>query len=521
MTTPSSSPVEQPVLALDHVSKSFGPVKVIDDVTVNLFNGRVTTLLGENGAGKSTLIKMMSGIYQPDGGRILIDGAPTVLPDVRAAESKGIATIHQELNLAPNMSVAENVLLGRAPSRFATVNFRALRRQAREALEQIGLSVDLDTPVGRLGVAHQQMVEIAKALSMRARILILDEPTAALTDNEIEQLFGVMRRLKESGVAMAFISHHLDEIPEIGDQVVVLRDGHQVADVEATCPQDELIRLMVGRNIDEQFPRRRPEPGPVLLEVKDLTSAGKFGGIGFSVRAGEVLGISGLVGAGRTEVMRAIFGVDRYDSGEVVVKGKRLAPHSVDAAIHAGLGLVPEDRKAQGLVLDAPVADNLGYATLISTGRAGLADRKGQRRRAGEVAEALRIRMTGLDQLARNLSGGNQQKIVFGRWVQAHSTILLMDEPTRGVDVGAKVEIYELINRVTDGGGAVVMVSSELPEILGMSDRILVMSGGRIAGELPAAEATQDAVMALAVSNAETNEMGLAEAATTNQESKQ
>ncbi|SDB81809.1 monosaccharide ABC transporter ATP-binding protein, CUT2 family [Raineyella antarctica] len=492
-----------PVLSLDGVSKRFGPVTVVDHVSVNLYPGKVTALLGENGAGKSTVIKMMCGVYQPDGGRILVDGKETVIPDTRTAEAHGIATIHQELNLAPNMSVAENVMLGRTPSAFGLVRRGELRRRAKQALDRIGLDVDLDRPVGTLGVARQQLVEIAKALAVDARILILDEPTAALTGREIRQLFDVVEELRAKGVAMAFISHHLEEIAEIGDTVTVLRDGRFVGEVPATTEQDELIRMMVGRDIEDQFPRHRSDPGEVLLKVDGLTAEGRFRDVSFEVRAGEVLGMAGLVGAGRTEVVRAIAGADDYEAGTVELLGRRLPKHRVTQAIARGIGHVPEDRKAEGLVLGGTVEENLGYATLWSTGHAGLADRRGQRRRADEVSKRLRVRLASLDQPVRDLSGGNQQKVVFGRWVQAHSRVLLLDEPTRGVDVGAKVEIYELINQVTDNGGAVVMVSSELPEVLGMSDRILVMSRGRVAGELPAEGATQDRVMALAVSAVE------------------
>ncbi|MEA5155254.1 sugar ABC transporter ATP-binding protein [Raineyella sp.] len=496
-------PDPTPVLSLDRVSKRFGPITVVDEVSVDLYPGRVTALLGENGAGKSTLIKMMCGVYQPDGGRILVDGRQTTIPDTRVAEAHGIATIHQELNLAPNLSVAENVMLGRTPASFGLVRPGEMKRRAKAALDRIGLDVDLDRPVGTLGVARQQLVEIAKALAVDARILILDEPTAALTGREISQLFEVVEELRAKGVAMAFISHHLDEIAEIGDSVTVLRDGRFVGRVPASTPEDELIRMMVGRDIDEQFPRRPAPPGDVLLKVDGLTAPGRFTDVGFEVRAGEVLGIAGLVGAGRTEVLRAIAGADDYTSGTIHLQGQRLPRGRVAQAISLGIGHVPEDRKAQGLVLGGTVEENLGYATLWSTGHAGLADRRGQRQRAADVAKQLRVRFASLDQPVRDLSGGNQQKVVFGRWVQAHSRVLLLDEPTRGVDVGAKVEIYELINRITDNGGAVVMVSSELPEVLGMSDRIVVMSRGRVAGELPVAQATQDNVMALAVSAVE------------------
>ena len=494
-----------PVLALRDIHKSFGPVTVIDGVSIEVYPGRTTVLLGENGAGKSTLIKMMSGIYQPDHGHIEVDGTRVNLPDVKAAEALGIATIHQELNLVAQMSVAENIVLGRTPQRFGIVDRKKMNEIAQEALDLIGMKVPLETPVGELGVAQQQLVEIAKALSQKARILILDEPTAALTGREIAALFKVVEELKSNGVAMVFISHHLDEIATIGDHVAVLRDGVLVDTVPASTPENKLVTLMVGRDIDEQFPRRRSEPGETLLEVKNLSIAGEFSDVSFHVRAGEVLGIAGLVGAGRTEVLRTIFGAAQPDSGSVAVRGQHLPPGNIQAAISHGLGFVPEDRKHQGLVLDASVADNAGYATLRPTARYGLADLSGQRERADTVTSRLAVRMAGLDQHIRNLSGGNQQKIVFARWIMAKSSILLLDEPTRGVDVGAKVEIYELINTITDAGGAVIMVSSELPEVLGMSDRILVMSGGRVAGIENAGDATETSLMSLAVSQVESS----------------
>nr|WP_234886129.1 sugar ABC transporter ATP-binding protein [Cutibacterium acnes] len=458
-------------------------------------------MLGENGAGKTTLIKMMSGIYHPDSGSVVIDDTPVELPTVKAAEARGIATIHQELNLVPQMSVAENIMLGRTPSRGGLVNWGLMRAQARAALERIGLDVSPDRLVGSLSTAHQQLVEIARALSMDARVLILDEPTAALTRKESGQLFEVMDDLKTKGVAMVFISHHLDEIPRVGDDVSVLRDGTLVGEVPARTSERELVTMMVGRDIDDQFPRHRGEVGEVLLSVTGLSRERAFQDVGFDLHAGEVLGLAGLVGAGRTEVLRAIAGADKYDSGTVRVRGKELPKGKISRAIVDGIGHVPEERKSQGLVLDASVNENLGYATMKSTSHAGLVDRSGQRRRAQNVAEKLRVRMASLDQPVRNLSGGNQQKVVIGRWILADSSILLLDELTRGVDVGAKVEIYQLINAVTDAGGAVLMVSSELPEVIGMSDRILVMSHGRAMGILDAKTATEDAVMELAVAS--------------------
>ena len=490
------------ILQLKEVSKSFGPVNVIDRVSINVRPGQVHALLGENGAGKSTLIKMMSGVYQPDSGAIIIDGKQTHLPTSKAAEDLGIATIHQELNLVPTMTVAENVMLGRFPTHYGLVNHRKLDALAQEALDLIGVDVKLNDRIGNLGIARQQMVEIAKALSMHARILILDEPTAALTDHEIEQLFKVIRDLKAQNVAMVFISHHLDEIAEIADTVSVLRDGQLIDEVPATTSEAELVRLMVGREITNQYPREPHPIGNPLLVVKDLSSDDKFQNVSFTVHAGEIVGMAGLVGAGRTEVIRAIAGCDPVTGGTVMVNNHPLKLGDIRHAIRAGIGHVPEDRKAQGLVLGASVNENLGFATLQSTSRFGLADRRGQKQRATKVAKQLRIRMASIDQPVKDLSGGNQQKTVFGRWVLANSQVLLLDEPTRGVDVGAKVEIYQLINSITSAGGAVLMVSSELPEVIGMSDRILVMSGGRLAGELPAGS-SQDDIMALAVSHVE------------------
>lgn len=489
------------VLQLANVSKSFGPVNVIKDVSLSVRRGQVQALLGENGAGKSTLIKMIAGVHAPDSGKILIDGTEVTIASTNDSEAHGIATIHQELNLVPTLSVAENIMLGRTPKRFGLVNYKHLNAQAQAALNLIGLDVPLKQKVGELGIAKQQLIEIAKALSMNARILILDEPTAALTGKEVDALFAILEELKAKGVAMVFISHHLDELARIADTISILRDGEFVAEVPASTDEDTLVQHMVGRAIEDQYPRGVvPETGAPLLEVNSLSSSGSFNDVSFTVHAGEVVGLSGLVGAGRTEVVRAIAGADKYDSGQVLVSGKKLKAGDIQGAIRAGVGHIPEDRKGQALVLDGTVNENLGYATLGATAKAGLADRSGQKRRAQEVAEKLRIRMANIDQPIRNLSGGNQQKAVFGRWVLAQSNVLLLDDPTRGVDVGAKVEIYNIINEITANGGAVLMVSSDLPEVLGMSDRILVMSGGQLAGELPK-NTTQDEIMALAVSN--------------------
>lgn len=488
-------------LSLAGVSKKFGVTKVVDRVSITVEPGKVHVLLGENGAGKSTVIKMMSGIYQPDEGHIEIDGQQVRIPNVDAARKLGIAVIHQELNMVPQLSIMENLFLGNLPSSSGLVNKRAMKRKAKEALKLIQLDEDVSRPMGELGVARQQMVEIAKALMQDASILILDEPTAALTHRECEHLFGIMRDLKAKGVGMVFISHHLDELAKVGDIVTVLRDGQYIDTVPATTPEPELIKLMVGRNIEDQYPRQAQKPGKVLLKVDGLTRQGTMEDVSFELKAGEVVGMAGLVGAGRTEVIRAIFGADDYDSGSVAVEGKALPKNSINAAINAGVGLVPEDRRAQGLIAEAAVSENLGLPTMRSTARMGFVDRSGQKKREELTAEKLSIRMAGINQSAGSLSGGNQQKVVFGKWAMAQVKVLLLDEPTRGVDVGARVEIYELINQVTANGGAVLMASSDLPEVLGMSDRVIVMSNGKVSGSMIAAEADQQEVMALAVSH--------------------
>ncbi|WP_214320363.1 sugar ABC transporter ATP-binding protein [Nonomuraea sediminis] len=491
------------ILRVEGLRKEFPGVVALDGVDFSLKQGEVHVLLGENGAGKSTLVKILSGAYRPDAGVIQVDGKPAQIKGTTDAQRLGIATIYQEFNLVPQLSVAENLLLGRPPRRLGLVDVRRMRTQARELLERVGLRIDPQAKVGTLGIARMQMVEIAKALCLNARILIMDEPTAVLTTDEVERLFAIVRQLREQGVAVIFITHKLEEIPQVGDRVTVLRDGRSVGEVPATADQDELVRLMVGRPIDQQYPRRSQPPGEPLLKVRGLTRAGGFADVSFVVRAGEVVGLAGLIGAGRTEVARAVFGADRYDSGEVSVNGERLPPGDVHAAMEAGLGLVPEDRKGQGLVLGADVAENLGLVTLGRFTHAGFVDRAGRRKAAGDMAGQLGVRMSGLGQEVRTLSGGNQQKVVIGKWLLAEAGVLILDEPTRGIDVGAKVEIYQLINSLTASGHAVLIISSDLPEVIGMSDRILVMARGRLVGEVPAREATQDLVMALAVADVE------------------
>ncbi|MDW8807813.1 sugar ABC transporter ATP-binding protein [Streptomyces scabiei] len=489
------------LLRIEGIRKTFPGVVALDGVDFDLRRGEVHVLLGENGAGKSTLIKMLSGAYTPDAGRILAGGEEVRIHGAQESERLGIATIYQEFNLVPDLTVAENIFLGRQPRRFGMIDRKRMEADAAALLERVGVKVSPRARVRELGIARLQMVEIAKALSLDARVLIMDEPTAVLTTEEVDRLFAIVRRLREDGVGVVFITHHLEEIAALGDRVTVIRDGRSVGQVPASTPQDELVRLMVGRSIEQQYPRERGESGEALLVVEGLTRDGVFHDVSFEVRAGEVVGIAGLVGAGRTEVVRAVFGADAYDRGAVRVGGSAVPGDDVGAALAAGIGLVPEDRKGQGLLLDASVEENLGLVTLRGATRGGFVDLKGQRANAARVAERLGVRMAGLHQHVRTLSGGNQQKVVIGKWLLADTRVLILDEPTRGIDVGAKVEIYELVNELTAAGAAVLMISSDLPEVLGMSDRVLVMAQGRIAGELAAAEATQDAVMALAVSN--------------------
>jgi ribose transport system ATP-binding protein len=485
------------------ITKRFPGVTALDHVDFELEKGEVHVILGENGAGKSTLIKMLSGAYQPDEGEILFEGEPVRITSATVAQALGISTIYQEFNLVPQLTVAENIFLGRQPRRFGLVDRATMRSEARKLLDRIKVRVDPDAPVSALGVAQRQMVEIAKALSLDARVLIMDEPTASLSGQEVERLFEIVRGLKGEEVGVIFISHHLEEVTEIGDRVTVLRDGKFVDRVPAVTDHAELVRMMVGRSIEEQFPRRRPGIGEVLLEVRNLSREGVLEDISFQVRVGEVVGIAGIVGAGRTELARGIFGVDPLDAGEVWVEGRRVEHFNPREAKHRGLGFITEDRQGQGIVPPLSVAENLALASLGQYTNAGLVNRREQRSRAQKMIEELNIRTPGPGQEVRYLSGGNQQKVVIGKWLLADSKVLIMDEPTRGIDVGAKVEIYELMNELTEQGAGILMISSDLPEVLGMSDRILVMSGGRITGELSREEASQEKVMTLATQGSE------------------
>ena len=489
------------ILRLRGIRKTYPGVVALEDVNFDLRRGEVHILLGENGAGKSTLVKILSGACRRTSGQIYLDEVETDIRNPKQAQDLSIRVIYQELNLVPYLSVADNLFLGREPSLIPGIlDQAAINEAARRLLASLDLRIDPRTPVRSLGIAEQQMVEIAKALSSDARILIMDEPTSALTESEIRQLFATIRTLKQKGVSIIYISHRLEETFEIGDRVSVLRDGRLVATRPISeVTQPELIRLMVDRDVKEQFPKRKTSRGEEVLRVEDLSSDGKFADISFALHRGEVLGIAGLMGSGRTELARVLFGVDRADRGAIFVRGQRRDIRSVRTAIRLKMGFVTEDRKSEGLVLNLSVKDNICLPSVPKFSRLGLMrGRKEQQAALGYVRQ-LGIKTPSLRQRVVLLSGGNQQKVVLAKWLCSNAEILILDEPTRGIDVGAKVEIYEWMNRLTSQGAAILMISSELPEILGMSDRILVMRHGRIAGEFLAPEATQERILGAAL----------------------
>jgi ribose transport system ATP-binding protein len=490
------------VLEMRAIRKAFPGVVALDGVDLTLDAGDVHMLLGENGAGKSTLMKILSGAYQKDAGEIRIKGEPIEIRSPADALAHGIRVIYQELNLVPHLSVAENIFLGRLPTRFrmtGVVDWRALNAVTAERLADLGLVLDPRTLVSRLSLAQRQMVEIAKALSKDASILVMDEPTSALTSREVVQLFALIERLAARGVAIVYITHRLDEVFRIGHRITVLRDGRHVttrAIGEVTVP--ELVRLMANRDLTEHFPKIRTPRGAELLRVEHVGRRGTLSDVSFSLHAGEVVGIAGLLGAGRTELARVIFGADRHDEGSVLVDGRAVRFRGPADAIARGIGLLPEDRKAQGLVAGLTVPRNIGLPHGRRLARFGVVGRRSETAMAQPIVEELRIKATAV-QPVRLLSGGNQQKVVLGKWLAGDVRIFIFDEPTRGIDVGAKVEIYHLMNRLTARGAGIIMISSELPELLGMSDRILVMHHGRIQAELAAADATEERVLSAAL----------------------
>jgi len=492
---------DTPVLEMRHIRKTFPGVVALDDVDFELRRGEVHILLGENGAGKSTLMKILSGAYQKSAGQIILDDIELEIKNPKHAQTLGISTIYQEFNLIPHLSVGENIFLGREPAHLpGLIDQRAIFQEATRALSGLGLTLNPRKLVKELRVAEQQMVEVAKALSLDARILIMDEPTAALTEHEIGELFATIRRLKDKGVSIIYISHRMEELFEIGDRVTVLRDGRSVGSYDVRgMSKSELIRLMVNRELTELFPKERATRGQEVLRVEGLSTKGGLKDISFSLHKGEVLGIAGLLGAGRTELARAIFGVDKIASGTIYLKGEPQRISSPRSAINSGIGFLTEDRKAQGLVLPLSVKENLCLSSVDKFSRWGIMDTNGEQQAAARYVKELRIRTPGLDQKVVFLSGGNQQKLVLSKWLCSQAEVFIFDEPTRGIDVGAKAEIYQLMNRLTASGVAIIMISSELLEVLGMSDRILVMREGRITGEFSAEEASQESVLQCAL----------------------
>jgi len=499
MSTPVATAV--PVLEMREIIKTYPGVTALGGVDFSVMPGEVHALVGENGAGKSTLMKILAGADIKDSGAILINGTEVHIDTPQEAMRLGVSIIYQEFNLVPYMNAAENIFLGREPASAAPgmIDFRKMYADAQAIIDELGVKLDVRVPVNQLSVAQQQMVEIAKATSRKSRIIAMDEPSATLTDHELENLFTLIKRLKEEGVSIIYISHRLEEIFEIADRVTVFRDGSLVATKPISeTDRDDIIKMMVGRELKEKIPKVSAKLGDVALEVRNLNRAGVLNDISFQVRRGEVLGLAGLVGAGRTEVARAIFGADLIESGQIIVDGKEVSIRSPQDAIKLGIGLVTEDRKALGLVLGMAVRENISLANLGFLSRFGFIKRAKEREVAKKYVADILIKTPSIEQAVQNLSGGNQQKVVLAKWLFTESKILIFDEPTRGIDVGAKTEIYQLMNCLAENGAAIIMISSELPEVLGMSDRILVMHEGSIAGELTREEATQEKIMHLA-----------------------
>jgi len=490
-----------PVLEMAGMCKSFFGVKALRGVDLELYRGECLAICGENGAGKSTLIKLLGGAFAADAGRISLDGRPVRVPNPLAAQHLGISIIYQEFNLVPQLTARENIFLGRESSRLGFTRTREETARARELFGRIGLQVDPQQRCGDLSVAQQQAVEIAKALSFRAKVIVMDEPSATLTEQETRRLFKIIRDLKDAGIGVIYISHRLEEIFEVAERVMVLRDGAHIATKRvAEVDRDGLIELMVGRSIETEFPRRRVELGPELLRVDKLRRGDMVRNVSFGVRAGEVLGIAGLVGAGRTETVRLIFGADRPEGGTISIAGKPTRISHPREAIRNGIGLLTEDRKNQGLVPAHSARENFGLPNLGRFSGRFFVDRRRESRSFAGYIDSLKIKLASPEQAVRTLSGGNQQKVVLAKWLERNCRIVIFDEPTRGIDVGAKYEIYLLINRLASQGKAIVMISSELPEVLGMSDRIIVMHDGEIRGEISDANhATQEQILHMAV----------------------
>lgn len=491
--------MNKPILQMKNITKEFPGVKALDNVNLELHEGKVMALMGENGAGKSTLMKILSGVYKKNSGQIFYKGEETDIKGPKDAGEKGIAIIHQELNLVKDLSIGENIFLGREPKSGFRIDFNKLHKESDKLLQKLNVDISSKELVKNLSIAQMQMIEIAKALSLNAQIIIMDEPTDALTDKETKSLFNVINELKNEGKAIVYISHRLKEIFEICDYITVLRDGKYVGTEEIiNLDEDKMIEMMVGRKLTDQFPRTEAKLGENVLEVKNLNNK-YIDNISFEVKSGEILGISGLMGAGRSELAKTIYGHIKKDSGKILKYGKEIENKSAKDAIKNRIAYVSEDRKGDGLILELSVKENMSISSLDRVSSLFKIDKKKELERVNSYIERMRIKTPSENQLIKNLSGGNQQKIAIAKALMTHPDVLILDEPTRGVDVGAKKEIYDLINEFKDQGKAVIMISSEMPEILGLSDRIIVLSQGKITGEFDIKDATQESILKCAV----------------------
>jgi rhamnose transport system ATP-binding protein len=504
--SPAAAPAASPaVLELRRVAKSFGSVVALKSADLTVRQASIHALVGENGAGKSTLVKIVAGLYQRDGGELRFRGESVDFTTTAAAKAAGIAVIYQEPTLFPDLSVTENIFMGRQPTdRLGRIDRRAMKAEARTIFSRLAVSIDPDRLAEGLSIADQQIIEIAKAISLDARLLIMDEPTAALSGVEVDRLFAVARSLRDEGRGIVFISHRFDEVFALCDTITVMRDGAYIStDATADVTEDEIVRRMVGRDVTDLFPKQETTVGEELLTVDGLSSPGVFHDISFSVRSGEIVALAGLVGAGRSEIARAVFGVDGYQTGAVWVGGRSVPKRNPAAAMAAGLALVPEDRRRQGLILETSVARNATLAIRKRLAKFGFIRNASENSAAREWSARLQVKTAALDTLAGTLSGGNQQKVVLGKWLATNPRLLIIDEPTRGIDVGTKAEVHRLTSELAGRGMGILMISSELPEVLGMADRILVVREGRITAELSRAEATAENVMYAATHEAE------------------
>lgn len=486
------------MIEMTGISKAFNGNTVLNNVEFEIAPGEIHALMGENGAGKSTLMKILTGIYTRDSGEIKVKGNPVEFKNPKEAEQAGIAVIHQELNILPDLTVAENLFLGNEKTfgKSGILKTKAMNKAAKEVLLNLGLDIDVRTTARNLSVGKQQIIEIAKAISTNAEVIIMDEPTAALTDREIETLFETIRALQAKGVSFVYISHRMEEIFAICDRITILRDGSYIGvrNIKETT-FDEIVQMMVGRQLGGRFPERASKIGDVKLVANNLTRKGYFEDISFELKKGEVLGIAGLMGAGRTEVVQSLFGYKKLDSGELILDGKPVKINKPLDAIKLGFGFVTEDRKSEGLILDFSVKENLGITNFHKISKSGVVNNQKEKSLYETMVKRLGVRTSGPDQTVKSLSGGNQQKIVIAKWLGIEPDILILDEPTRGVDVGAKKEIYSIINTLAENGVSIIMVSSELPEIIGMVDRVLVMHEGKLTGEIDKKEMTQERIM--------------------------